>query len=242
MKNKLVIVATVGLLAIAGCGGSGGSSTPSTPSTPVVTTVASANSFALQSAYKKLVANGSTVHYTVTDFCKGNASISSSAPVAATFEGVTTALSVTTTETATYTNCTPATEVITTITYYDSNYNPLGHSIAGTEYAVLSPAATPLPTSVKVGNTATIGSETAYADSTKTKTKTGLVNYSFVIEPETASTVIVNFITNNTNTQSPSQIQNRYRIDASGTLTSLLREEQYITSSNISAHIRYVAN
>lgn len=244
-QNAIAIPAILTLFALAGCGGGGSSSsTPSTPAaTPVVTPVTSANSFALQSAFKKFVASGATTNYTISDFCTGTATSSISVPVAATFEGVATAISVTTTETATFTasTCTPTSDVQTRVEYYDSNYNPLGHAIAGVEYSVYAPAATALPTSVKVGDTAIIGTETNYSDSSKKPPAVVTTRQaSFVIEADTATTAIVNFISKPTATFDETR-QTRYRIDAAGTLTPVSIDRLYKNSAFKDVHMLYTA-
>lgn len=70
---------------------------------------------------------------------------------------------------------------------------PLGHS-NDSEYGVYQTPIT-IPSSVKVGDGATVGTETLYTDSTKF-TPAGTDVDSYVVEPDTAQTAIVNLITN----------------------------------------------
>ena len=212
------IVAITALLV--GCGGGGGGSSNVTPVT----------SFQLQSGHKKLIANGESWNLSISGTCTGSGTISTSAPGAATFEGAI-ALSTTETLSTSFTNCTPASHTITALTYYDSNYNPLGFS--GMDYAVLqTPLPSPLPTSVSVGNTGVFGTLTVYTDSTKT-TSTGTLIFSWAIESGTTTTAVVNLIGKeyNTSSQLLSTQQTRYSIDASGTLTLISIDVQDSTTS-----------
>ena len=207
---------------IVGCGGGGGSSSNVTPVT----------SFQLQSGYKKLIANGASWNLSISGTCTGSGTISTSAPGAATFEGAS-ALSTTQTLSISFTNCTPASQSITALVYYDTNYNPIGSSAVGTDYAVFqAPLPSPLPTSVSVGNTGVFGTVTVYTDSTKT-TSTGTRILSWAIESGTTTTAIVNLIGKiyNTSSQLLATQQTRYSIDASGTLTLISIDVQYSTTS-----------
>ena len=214
------IVAITALLV--GCGGGGGSSSNVTPVT----------SFQLQSGYKKLIANGASWNLSISGTCTGSGTISTSAPGAATFEGAS-ALSTTETLSTSFTNCTPASHAITALNYYDSNYNPLGFSTVGMDYAVFqTPLPSPLPTSVSVGNTGVFGTLTVYTDSTKT-TSTGTRIISWAIESGTTTTAVVNVIGKGYNTSSQLLFtqQTRYSIDASGTLTLISIDVQDSTTS-----------
>lgn len=218
---------------LSGCGGGGGGS--SLPAGPVTSTL----SFPLQSAYKTNIANGSTVNYTVLatgipsapNGCHGTASFANATPVSATFETIS-GFSVTGTITLNFTDCTPASTAVTGVSYYDSNYNPIGSSISGTEYDVYLTVPSPLPTSVKVGDTAIFGNQNIYTDSTKT-TQIATEQTSFVIEPDTATTAIANAITKryNMSNQLLFTEQNRYRITATGAFTPVSDDVQYSTTS-----------
>lgn len=214
-----------------GCGGGG-----SGASGPIVT------SFPLQSGYKARVASGSVTNYTISGTCSGSATVSVSAPTADTFEGAP-ALSATGTSTMNFANCTPSSIAATSTSYYDSNYNSLGHSTVGTEYGKFLTVPSPVPTSVKIGDTAVVGTETIYTDSTKTTTK-GQRTRSYVIEADGASTstAIVNLITRDFNTANQLLFtdQNRYRIVANGALTPVSEDVQYSTTST--THLVLTAN
>lgn len=216
--------------ALAGCGG-GGSSAPQ----EVVT------SFALQSGYKARISNGGVNNFSISGTCSGSATFSDSVPTADTFEGAS-ALSATSTATVNFTNCTPASSATTAKSYYDSNYNPLGHSAIGTEYGVFLTVPSPLPTSVGVGDTAVFGTETIYTDSTKATVK-GQRILSYVIEKDGASTstAIANLITRNFNTASQLLFtqQTRYRMTGDGTLRAVSIDVQFSTTST--NHFVYTA-
>ena len=223
---NFALTGIVSAIFLAGCGG--GSST-----TPAAVVTAAATTFALQSGYKTRVASGSTDNFTISGTCSGSATMSDSTPSSATFEG-SPALSVTVTATISFTNCTPSSNASTSTGYYDSNYNPLGYSTIGVDYGKFLTIPSPLPVSVKVGDTAVFGTETIYADSTKQIT-TGQRTLSYVIETDGASTstAIANLITKQFNTSSQLLFtqQSRYRMAADGTLTIVSIDVQYATTS-----------
>jgi hypothetical protein len=224
LKICIVSVASV----LTGCSGGGGDG--STGSPPSVSTTA----FPLQSGYKKIIASGLSKSFTMTAIsgtksCSGNGSKTSTpATTAAVFEGVT-GLSATTTLSVTVpTSCTPPTTVpqstttTTTIEYFDSNYMPLGSKgITQNSYSVYT-AALVIPISVSVGETGQIGTQILYSSSTKS-TKIGSIVLSYVIEPDTSSTAIVNLRSKVYDTAEVLGAieEDRYRIDAQGTLTPI---------------------
>lgn len=233
---KLGIASTLSVVLLSACGGGSDSS----PAAPVQTPTA-VTSFNLQSGYKTLVASGRNNNFTISGTCSGSSTITTSTPSAGTFEGIS-ALSAVTTSTGNFTNCTPTTFASTSTGYFDSNYTPIGHSLAGVEYGKFLTALTALPTSVKVNDTAEYGIETIYTDSTKQVAK-GKRNISYVIEADGTSTntAIANLITKDFNTASQLLFtqQSRYRIDASGTLSIISIDVQYSTTS--SNHLLYTA-
>jgi len=225
MKNvKLIVVSSISVAFLAACGGGGGGA-------PAATAAQATTSFPLQSGYKARIAGGSSDNFNISGTCSGTAAISTAKPVSASFEGAS-GLSTTTTQTVNFTNCTPASNAVTSTGFYDTNYNPLGHSIAGVEYGKFLTVPNALPTSVKVGDTAVFGTETTYTDSTK-QVITGQRILSYVIETDTASTAIANLITKgfNTSNQLLFTQQSRYRIAADGTLTTSSLDVQYSTTS-----------
>jgi hypothetical protein len=209
IRTAVLSITSILALGLSGCGG-GGSTAPAGPVTSTLT-------FPLLSAYQTLTANGFTKNFTISGNCSGTGTDTEApASTATTFEG-TSALSAGSAITWTYSNCTPASNAVTSTTYYDSNYMPLGGS--GDSYGVfLTPVS--LPTSVTVGSTGTIGTETLYTDNTKT-TGAGRSDFSYVIEADTSTTAIVNLIQKEYNTANSLIItgQSRYRITATGALT-----------------------
>jgi hypothetical protein len=207
-------------LLFSGCGGGGGGGTG-----PVSSTL----SFPLQSGEIASTVRGSTKNFTVSGTCSGTASIASSTPIPATFEAVS-GVSVANTEIINFTNCSPSINGTST-DYYDSNYVPLGTIVAGGNYSVF---VTPpnIPVSVKVGDAGTIGTRNNYTDSTKIGID-GQDVFSYVVEPDTANTAIVNLIDKSYNSSAvlTSTEQDRYRIAADGTLTPVLDDLQFANGS-----------
>ena len=225
------------------CGGGGGGSDSSSSAPPAVT---SPNSFAVASGYAARLKAAQNDNFTVvltsgTSSCSGTAVIKTDPAVAASFEGATNAVAVGQTATITFTNCTPPSNTSTGKTYYDSDNTQIGlsndneYDVATTLPGGLPPA---LPASVKVGDKGDLGTLTMYQDSTKA-VKNGTRKLSYVIEPDTATTAILN-ITNvasdNTNAVLSTQ-QSRYRMAADGSLSYQSIDVQFGTTSN--AHLVY---
>jgi hypothetical protein len=223
---------SVSLALLAACGGGGGTSAPTGP-------VTSTLSFPLQTGYRTLIANGAANNFTISGTCTGSGSHTvGAANTATTFEG-SAALSAASTWTMTFTNCTPSSTAVTSTTYYDSNYLPRGFSSVGTNYGVYQTAPT-IPSTVMVGNTGTIGTETLYTNSTKT-VGNGTTVVSYVVEADTANTAIVNLIARiyNAGGTLTATEQDRYRIDATGTLTPVSADVQYSYTSTTHLVLTY---
>lgn len=219
---------------LAGCGGGGGASVQ-------------VPTFPLLSAVKAVNANGFTATFTaaitvinpatgalVTCRANGNSS-TSAATTAATFEGQP-ALSATGTVTVNVlasADCNAATTTETIIGYFDSNYIDLGYSMVGGEYAVFQ-APPVVPVSVKVGDTAIVGTEDIYTNSTKT-TSNGTEVHSFIVEAETFSTAIVNNISKTIDTigNVTSTTQARWRITEAGALTPISVDVLYANGDSL---------
>ena len=185
----------------------------------------------MQTGYRTLVANGAANNFTISGTCAGSGSHTiGAANTAATFEG-SAALSGASTWTFTFTNCTPSSSAVTSTAYYDSNYVPRGFSSVGVNYGVYLTAPT-IPSTVMVGNTGTIGTQTLYTNSTKT-VGNGTTVVSYVVEADTANTAIVNLIARiyNAGGTLTATEQDRYRIDAAGTLTPVSADIQYSYTS-----------
>ena len=130
-----------------------------------------------------------------------------------------------------FTGCTLSSVAATSTTYYDSNYLPRGFSSVGSNYGVYLTAPT-IPSTIMVGNTGTIGTETLYTNSTKT-VGNGTSEVSYVVEADTATTAIINLIDRSYNAGGTliATEQDRYRIDADGTLTPVSADIQYSYTS-----------
>lgn len=225
LSGLLVILAS----AVAGCGGGGSGSTP----------VTQILSFPLQAGYKALISSGLSKTFSVSGTCTGSGSKTvAPATTSATFEGAT-ALSSTATLTMSLTNCTPASTAQTFTSYVDANYAPLGFNSPGVNYGVyLIPAI--VPVTVSVGATATIGTETLYADSTK-KVLNGTQVLSYTVQADTSSTAIINLIAKNYNAAGTltATEQDLYRVSATGALTPISADIQYANGSTTHLLLTY---
>ena len=224
MKITQLLFVILFSIAVAACGGGGGSAAPSGP-------VTSTSSFPVKSTFTSLVANGYSKTFTISGDCSGTGSkTAAAATTSATFEGVAGFSAVGTLTTSSATPC-AASSATSFTSYYDTNYLPLGFNSVGVNYGVyLTPPV--IPTSVMVGNTGIIGTVTLYTDSTKT-VGNGRMDVSYVIEPDTASTAIVNLIGKVYNA-TPALIateQGRYRIATTGALVPISTDIQYATIS-----------
>lgn len=222
--QTIIGVFLVALLTACGGGGGGGAVVASGP-------VTSTLSFPLQSAYSAYVAAATSKSFTISGTCTGSASITKAAAAGeATFEGVSGRLSSVATTIINFTNCTPSSSVSTTTGYYDTNYVPLGSSTVGGNYGVYLTPPT-VPSTVTVGATGVIGTQTLYTKSTKA-VAAGRIDISYVVEADTASTAIVNFVKSyNASNILTSTEQDRYRIAATGPLTIISFDVQYANGS-----------
>jgi len=225
--KTISVAASIALLY--GCSGGGGGAVA--PAGPVISTL----SFPLQSADKTTVANGWAKTFTISGTCSGTGSITRApATTAATFEGVA-GFSAEERINFTYTNCTPATTALTATSYYDSNYVLLGFNSTGPNYGYglfLTPPT--MPTSVTVGETGVVGTETLYTNSTKA-TGNGRIDASYVIEADTSTTAIASLIAktyNSTGTLIATE-QDRYRIAATGVLTPVSADIQAVNGPHL---------
>jgi hypothetical protein len=219
MKNchdiSIIFMLSIALTACGGGGGGGGG------------TVASANSFDIKAGYAALAASGFSKTFNITGDCVGQYTITrAAASTPATFEGIT-GFSGNQSDSYSWTGCNPPSGSSTETRYYDSNYVPLGSSVVGGNYSVY--AATPnIPTAAKVGDVVIVGTLNKYTNSTKA-TSAGRVDYTLVIEPDTATTAIANTIgkTYTSTGALTSTEQNRYRVGSDNSLTPISLEVQY---------------
>lgn len=84
---KLAIASAFSIALLSACGGGGGGSDVPPPAAAAPVQQSSAiTSFDLQSGYKALVAAGKSTNFTISGFCAGSATITTSAPSVGTFE------------------------------------------------------------------------------------------------------------------------------------------------------------
>jgi hypothetical protein len=226
-RTALLLPACLALLAACG-GGAGGSPAITAP-------VTSTLSFPLQTGYRALTANGAANNFTISGTCSGSGNRTvGAANTPAIFEG-SAALSAASTWTMNFTGCTLSSVAATSTSYYDSNYIPRGFSSVGINYGVYMTAPI-IPSSIMVGHTGTIGTETLYTNSSKT-VGNGTIVSSYVVEPDTAATAIINLIARSYNVGGTliGTEQSRFRIDAAGALTPVNTDIQYAYTS--SAHL-----
>lgn len=184
------------------CGGKGGDDAASPaaaigPAAPVASTL----DFPLRAAHASLVllgeptatlwAKGTAETASVNGMCSGTLVLNAT-PITFPrgFEGALRQFSISSVQ-AVYSNCTPSSMNESIFVYYDDSYLPLGSTADGAYSVWPTPAA--FPGSVTVGMSGAIGTEQFYTDSTQA-TPLGRVDYSYVVEPDTATSAIVNLI------------------------------------------------
>ena len=224
-------------LALTGCGGGGGGSAPTqTASASVSSTLSfpllAATETAAASGHRAtLTANGTTATEVTDGLCSGTLNLTAGpATTATTFEG-TPAFSFTQVLQINLTNCVPASIAETFTGYVSSTYSPLGFQTVGGDYGVWAAPAN-VPTLVKVGDVGIVGTINTYTDNSKT-TGTGRQEVSFVVEPDTATTAIINVITKGYNASSQLLFteQDRSRITEPGSFSLVSIDIQYATTS-----------
>ena len=230
MKHLFKIFAVSFVALLSGCGGGGGSSSTPTPGSGTSTspqTVASTSSFPLKSGYDKRVASGHTESYSISGSCSGSATFTRS-PVGNGNFGTTPALTVNATDT--FIQCSPGTTTGTI--YYDTNYNYLGTDLPSSGYYTgMELPLIPVPANIKVGDTGNLGTEVIYLGPER-EVSVGKIVVRYVVEPDTANTVIVNEIvetykhTSTTTDELTSTRQERFRIDVNGNITPVSIDSQ----------------
>jgi hypothetical protein len=182
------------------CGGKGGDdeAPPAAAATPVVP-VASTLEFPLRAANAVLAlrgepavalyARGTADSPSTLGMCSGTLVLTAtSINYPQLFAGAMRQFSINTVKTN-YSNCVPGISDSQVFTYYDDSYLMLGSVGTGIYSEWPVPAA--FPVAVTVGMSGAIGTEWLYTDSTKL-TSLGKIEYSYVVEPDTATSAIVN--------------------------------------------------
>lgn len=108
---------------------------------------------------------------------------------------------------------------------------PRGYAVQGGNYGVYASPVI-ISTAAKVGDVVIVGTENLYTSSAKT-TSAGHVDETYVVEPDTATTAIVNLIdkTYDSSNVLISTEQDRYRVAANGALTPISLDLQYANGS-----------
>lgn len=196
MKYLALVLSSMMLVACGG-GSGGGVDAPASPTGPVASTL----SFPLKSAFNtwiangasiNLVANGTSATEATNGLCSGTLTKNNAPAVSGTTFLGASALSSVGVVTMTWTNCTPALNSSTGTNYYDTNYLPIGSASQSGSVGVYAGTFN-IPNSVKVGDVGISGTENYYTDNTRTVAD-GHRDISFVVEPETTTSAVVNII------------------------------------------------
>ena len=229
---KLAAPAFLSAALLAACGGGGGDA-PAVITPPVDAT------FALKSGFQARIVSGASDDYTVSGDCRGTARIATLPAAAATFEGVV-GVSALQTSTLNFTNCSPATNSATGLTFYNANYAPIGSSVVNSEYAKFESPPLDWPAAVKVGQSGTIATLITYADRALAATGKRIISYEIKADTATATatTAIANIITRSYDRAALLATETMsYRMAENGTLTPLLLDVQFSTTSTL--HLIY---
>ena len=217
IRNPMFAFAASAIAALlAGCGGGGGGG----DAAPVATT-----EFPVLTGYQARISAGAADNFTVSGICTGTASIVTGAATPVTFNGVQ-AFAAPQTVTVSDSNCGPASTVSGT-SYFNANFTPLGSSIPGGEYIEFAEPPSPLPAKASVGDSEKYATLATFRDATKA-VSTGKRVLSYVIGRDTINTAIVVLVTKGYNTSDQlifTQLS-RYRIEANGSLTLIVIDNQ----------------
>lgn len=188
MKNTIkLILATASVALLAACGGGGGGGTPAP--------VASTQTFDLRAAYVALYTTPSSNQFTISGTIEGTSVTGSGTATAGsvssgTFEGLASLQRSQTISGTLSGNGQTIPLTVTSTDWTDSNYVPRGST--GDEYEVVSGTPT-IPTTARVNDTGMLFTAITYPDSRKLY-RTGTVDVSYVVEPDTATTALVKLI------------------------------------------------
>lgn len=188
MKKYLQLVCAVFLTTfIAACGG-GGSSGPPAP-------VTSTDIFQVRTAYVNYFNDSRSLPFTISGTIfgvnvTGSGTLTQSGVTGGIFEGLPVLQKVNTVTFTVIANGTPATSAVTSTSYADSNYVPKGSSDG--EYRVIVNAVN-IPATARVNDTGVWFTENVYLASDKA-ILLGTSVTSFALQPDTASTAILQII------------------------------------------------
>jgi len=208
---------------LVGCGGSGDDGTP-TDGSPRST--AASSTFPLKAAYEGYISQAQVYSYALTGSCGGNGSETTSPPTPNTFNGVP-ILVKTQTVRITRDSCItvgpnmtpvaqPGTEVIVTQQAFSLNLTPLGMRIPDTGAIIVWTNTTPIPTSVRVGDSAVL-------------TSGNVGSISYLVEADSTDSVFVKVIAKVNDTGMTATTT--YRLTAGGSLTLL--EHEIMTGNGV---------
>lgn len=189
------------LALLVACGGKGDDDAPPAAAATALVPVASTLAFPLRDANKVLAllgersatfwAKGTAETASVNGMCSGTLVLTAT-PINywQVFDYVLRAFSINTVQT-TFSNCLPSSSDSQVVAYYDDNYLQVGSQGTGIYRVWPTPAV--FPVGVTVGMSGAVGTEQLYTDSSLT-TPLGKVDYSYVVEPDTEKSAIVNLI------------------------------------------------
>lgn len=200
MKKRAWASIAVMSVTLSACGGGGDDGAPaaSTKTSSVLT-------FPLAQAFADFVANGHTFNFDMSATVAGvpsentaTGTVTYGAATSGEFEGqsVLRQISTITGNVSNGTTTLPYSDTLED--FYTTNYQYMGSNYPGSSYCVARDIVS-YPQTVEVGDTGTLGVEDCYADSTKLL-KVEDITMTYVIEAETATTVIFNAISTDKST------------------------------------------
>lgn len=215
MKNTIKhILATVGVALLTACGGGGSGGTPAP--------VASTSTFPLFTIHvNTLQASSNTFSYSGTvdgTAITGSGNVTRGGLSSGTFENIA-AQQRTTISTGSISGNGQTLPINTTsVSWFDSNYLPIGSS-GGEDYVVVNRPAV-IPATVRVNDTGILYTSNRYSTSSKTFLR-GTDTVSYVVEADTATTALLTFIhTEKDNSNSvTSTVTRQMRITPTGSFT-----------------------
>jgi hypothetical protein len=205
--RRALLATALGACALlsAACGGGGGDAGSSAPTV----------SAPAQAAIRAYAQAAVTENYTVGGSCTGTAKITKSATQAGTFEG-SSAFVANETLASNLPNCGGASSE-TQSTFYDANYDVLGSSFPGEEYVRRTGTVTPLPASVRAGDSGSYATYALFTDATRT-VPLGTRTVTWTVEADSASSLVLTLVLRDTTPAGAADgtQRTRYRITTVG--------------------------